>query len=141
MMTIQQSYPVLMSHRVSETAAFYRRHFDLAVRFESDWYVHLQSDAQPQINLAILDSRHESVPAVQRGQISHGVLLNFEVGDVDAVHARFTAVGLPMLLPLRSEPWGQRHFITADPNGVMVDVITPIAPSAEFAAQYQADGN
>ena len=34
------------------------------------------------------------------------------------------------------EPFGQRHFITADPNGVMIDVIKPIPPSAEFAAQY-----
>ena len=39
-------------------------------------------------------------------------------------------------MPLRDEPSGQRHFITLYPNGVLIDVITPIAPSAEFAAQY-----
>ena len=35
------------------------------------------------------------------------------------------------------EAFGQRHFITADPNGVLIDVIKPIPPSAEFAANYE----
>ena len=37
---------------------------------------------------------------------------------------------------LRDEAFGQRHFIAADPNSVMIDVIKPIPPSAEHAAQY-----
>ncbi len=41
-----------------------------------------------------------------------------------------------MLLALRDEPFGQRHFITRDPNGVLIDVITPIEPSPEYAAQF-----
>ena len=40
---------------------------------------------------------------------------------------------------LRDEPFGQRHFITRDPNGVLIDVIKPIPPSAEFAAQYAGE--
>jgi hypothetical protein len=39
-------------------------------------------------------------------------------------------------LELRSEDFGQRHFIVADPNGVLIDVITPIAPAASYADQY-----
>ncbi|MEO0913921.1 MAG: glyoxalase, partial [Pseudomonadota bacterium] len=35
-----------------------------------------------------------------------------------------------------SEPFGQRHFITQAPCGALIDVITPIPPSAEFAAQF-----
>jgi hypothetical protein len=41
--------------------------------------------------------------------------------------------------PLRDEDFGQRHFITADPNGVLIDVIKPIPPSAEFAELYAKD--
>ena len=48
------------------------------------------------------------------------------------------AAGLPILLPLRDEAFGQRHFITRDPNGVLIDIIKPIPPSGEFAAQYEA---
>ena len=65
-----------------------------------------------------------------------GLLINIEVPDVDAVHDRLASAGLPILLSLRDEAFGQRHFITADPAGVMIDVITPIAPTAEFAVLY-----
>jgi len=132
-------YPVLMTKDVAGTAAFYARHFGFAPVFTADWYVHLQSVQDPQVNLAILDASHDTIPAQGRGRTAAGMLLNFEVDDVDAVHARLSGAGLPILLPLRDEAFGQRHFITADPNGVMLDIITPIAPSAEFAAQYDAD--
>ena len=46
------------------------------------------------------------------------------------------AAGLPVLRTLRDEDFGQRHFITADPNGVLIDVIKPIEPSAAFLGQY-----
>ena len=53
-----------------------------------------------------------------------------------SVYERVRAAGLPILLTLRDEEFGQRHFITADPNGVLIDVIKPIPPSAEFLAHY-----
>lgn len=131
-------YPVIMTRDVGGTAAFYVEHFDFRPVFTADWYVHLQSQADAGINLAILDADHDTIPQPGRGKTAAGLLLNFEVEDVDVVHARLQQAGLPILLPLRDEAFGQRHFITADPNGVMLDIITPIAPSAEFAAQYEA---
>ena len=59
--------------------------------------------------------------------------------DVDAVYERTREAGLPILLAIRDEAFGQRHFITADPNGVLIDIIKPIPPSAEFAALYADD--
>ena len=128
-------YPVIMTSNVAVTARFWRVHFDFTPLFESDWYVHLQQAHDPADNLAILDGDHATIPAANRGTVA-GLLLNFEVDDVDAVHRRLAAAGLPVLLPLRNEDFGQRHFITADPNGVLIDVIKPIPPSAEFAAAY-----
>lgn len=129
-------YPVLMTRDVAGTAAFWRTHFGLAPLFSSDWYVHLQLPGNDAVNLAVLDGSHATIPEAARGRSAAGLLINFEVDDVDAVHARLLAAGLPMLLPLRDEDFGQRHFITQDPNGVLIDVIKPIPPSAEFAAQY-----
>lgn len=131
-------YPVLLTADVAETASFYETHFGFVRAFDSDWYVHLAMPDAAAINLAILDYRHETIPAPGRTP-SAGMILNFEVVDVDAEHARLVAAGLPMLLDLRSEAFGQRHFITADPNGVLIDVITPIPPSTEFAALYSPD--
>ncbi|RYE51971.1 MAG: glyoxalase, partial [Rhizobiaceae bacterium] len=73
----------------------------------------------------------------QRAQdLDAGMLISFEVDDPDAIYARLQAAGVKILRTLRDEDFGQRHFIAADPNGVMIDVIKPIPPSAEYAAQY-----
>lgn len=40
------------------------------------------------------------------------------------------------MLSLRNEDFGQQHVIVAGPDAVLLDVIQPIAPSAEFAAVY-----
>lgn len=128
-------YPVLLTDDVAATAAFYQRHFRFRPLFTSDWYVHLQSTEDDSVNLAVLDAQHETVPESGRRTVS-GVILNFEVEDPDAVYGEAESAGLPILVPLRDEPFGQRHFITRDPNGVLIDVIKPIPPSAEFAAQY-----
>lgn len=137
-MKITSYYPVLMVKDVAATAAFYVRYLSFRPLFEADWYVHLQFETDPSINLAILDGDHATIPEQARGHAS-GLLLNFEVEDVDAMYTRAVADGLPIRLSLRDEEFGQRHFITQDPNGVLLDVITPIPPSDAFAAQYSAD--
>lgn len=131
-----QYYPVLMTDRVAETARFYETHFRFIRQFDSNWYVHLQSTEDASVNLAVLDRDHATIPVVARGQQASGLLLNFEVDDVDAEYQRAVAQGLPMLLALRDEDFGQRHFIVQDPNGVMIDVIQPIPPSEAFLRQY-----
>jgi catechol 2,3-dioxygenase-like lactoylglutathione lyase family enzyme len=131
-------YPVLMTADVTGTAAFYCEQFRFTPLFMADWYAHLQSTEDPCVNLAILDQHHHTIPATARGRTG-GVILNFEVDDVDSHHARLAAAGLPILLSLRDEDFGQRHFIVEGPDGVLIDIIRPIPPSAEFAAQFTAD--
>ncbi len=130
-------YPVIMTDDVAGTAAFYRANFRFQPLFESDWYIHLQSVEDEHVTLAVLDGSHETIPEIARGKVS-GLLLNFEVEDVDAIYDACRSAGLPILREIRDEDFGQRHFITADPNGVLIDVIKPIPPSAEFAAMYEA---
>jgi catechol 2,3-dioxygenase-like lactoylglutathione lyase family enzyme len=137
-MKCQQYYPVLMTDRVSETTDFYIRHFAFHPVFTTDWYVHLQSDEDDRVNLAVMQAGHATIPG-PKAQRAGGLLINFEVDDVDAHHARLVAAGVPIMLTLRDEAFGQRHFIVSDPNGVLIDVITPIPPSAEFAATYAAE--
>jgi len=137
-MKLTQYYPVIQTSDVAGTAAFYVEHFAFAEAFTSDWYVHLQSTLDPSVNLAVLDGQHETVPQEGRGNTT-AMILNFEVDDVDAIYERLMAAGLPDVKSLRDEPFGQRHFITRDPNGLLIDVVKPIPPSAEFAAQYAPD--
>ena len=66
--------------------------------------------------------------------------MNFEVDDVDAEYERLIKkAGLPLHLDIRDEAFGQRHFITSDPNGVLIDIITVIPPSEDFSSQYIAN--
>ncbi|WP_120496711.1 VOC family protein [Kiloniella sp. EL199] len=134
-MKCTQFYPVIMTDKVAETATFYQTYFKFASKFESDWYIHLQSTEDEKVNIAVLQGDHETVPEPARGKIS-GLLLNFEVDDVDAEYERAQKNGLSIHLPIKNEAFGQRHFITSDPNGVLIDVIKIIPPSEEFLKQY-----
>jgi len=137
-MKSNQYYPVIMTNDVAGTSRFYQDHFRFDVKFESDWYIHLQSSEDEKVNLAILQRDHPTIPQSGRGQVS-GLLLNFEVEDVDAEYEKMKESGLPILLPIRDEDWGQRHYITQDPNGVLIDMIKLIPPSEAFLAQYAED--
>lgn len=131
-------YPVVMTRDVAGSAAFWQRHFGFVPLFTADWYVHLQLAGDPSVNLALLHADHATLPAAARGQSAAGLLINFEVDDVDTAYRHLQAAGLPILLPLRDEAFGQRHFITRDPNGVLIDMIKPIPPDPTYAAQYAA---
>lgn len=137
-MNVTSYYPVLMVGDVAAVVGFYVEHFGMKPMFESDWYVHLQMTDDASVNLALLQGDHATIPASGRARAT-GVLINFEVEDVDAVHARLAGAGVPILLSLRDEAFGQRHFIASDPNGVMIDVITPIPPTEEFAARFSTE--
>ncbi|MGW0200677.1 VOC family protein [Nonomuraea sp. NPDC003201] len=135
-MKLTSFYPVICTARLQESRDFYTGLLGFETTFEADWYVSLRRPGTPSYELALLDHTHPTLPEAYRAPV-RGLLLNFEVADVDAEWERLVVgAGLTAELALRSEDFGQRHFIVADPNGVLIDVITPIAPSAEYAGQY-----
>lgn len=127
-------YAVIRSKYIEDTCRFYEQHFKFERSFSTDWYVNLKSG---EYELAVLDPDHPSIPDKFRGRTNGAEsLLNFEIDDVDAAYREFTESRRPIHLELRDEPWGQRHFISEDPNGIAIDVIEIIPPSAEFLAHY-----
>lgn len=134
-MTCRSFYPVLMTENVGALAEFYENILGLVPTFASDWYVSLRTDTPVPFQLALLQVGHETIPAGFSAP-SRGVLLNLEVDDVRAEHGRLVGLGRPIHLALRDEAWGQRHFITSDPDGNLIDVIQIIEPTPEFLAQY-----
>jgi catechol 2,3-dioxygenase-like lactoylglutathione lyase family enzyme len=134
-MQISQFYPLIQTDDVEGTAAFYQTNFGFKALFESDWYYHLQSAADKSVNIAVLEANHETIPAIARG-ITKGLILSFEVADVDAEDKRLQNNGVTVVQPLRDEAHGQRHAIYRDPNGILIDLINPIEPSQEFRDGY-----
>ena len=50
--------------------------------------------------------------------------VSIEVDDVDAVHAKALELDLSIVYPMTDEPWGVRRFFIADPNGVIINVLS-----------------
>lgn len=136
---IKSIYPVLCSSDVPRARDFYVGLFGLEVVYDADFYVQLLAGGDETIQLGIVHAAHETIPSAFRARAPAGVLASFEVTDVDAIHARAVERGLPMALTLRDEPFGQRHFITVDPDGLLVDVIQPIPFSKEHEAFVKSE--
>ncbi|QGH32909.1 glyoxalase/bleomycin resistance/extradiol dioxygenase family protein [Gracilibacillus salitolerans] len=137
-MKLSSFYPVLMTEKVKETGEFYHEHFGFSVVFDADWYMSLKQKETGD-ELAILQASHETVPS-SFGKSVQGLILNFEVDNVDQVYQNLIKENrLPLHLELRDEVFGQRHFITSDPNGILIDVITVIPPDESFQDQYKEE--
>ncbi|MBL8687316.1 MAG: VOC family protein [Alphaproteobacteria bacterium] len=133
-MKINSYYPVLCVQDIELNHVFYQQYFGFSTVFQNEWYVHLTNTQQPEVNLALLDYRHASLPHNYRKTVQ-GVLLNFELDAVDDMYNHLKQQGLSILLHLRDEPWGQRHFIVQGPEGIMIDIIKIIEPTAAFLMQ------
>ena len=135
---IKSIYPVICSKDVARARDFYAALFDMVVVYDADFYVQLQASQDTQTQLGIVEAGHASIPEGFR-VAPKGVLASFEVADVAAYHARAEAMGLRIVLGLRDEAFGQRHFIAVDPDGLLVDVIEPIAFAADQSAFIKSE--
>lgn len=129
-------YPLLQVHDVDGTARFYEEHLGFERTYSLDWYVQLRASSPHPFEVAIIALDHDSIPEPNRVPTS-GVILSFYVEDAAAEAARLEAAGVTIAQPLRDEVFGQRHVIAADPNGILIDIITPIVPDADWLAAQQ----
>ena len=126
-------YPLLQVPDVETAARFYENMLGFTRIFSSDWYVQLRAASEHPFEIALIGQDHNSIPEPARGP-SRNVILSFYVEDAAAEYARLSGTELTIAQPLRDEVFGQRHFIAADPNGILIDVITPIEPDPEWLA-------
>jgi catechol 2,3-dioxygenase-like lactoylglutathione lyase family enzyme len=54
------------------------------------------------------------------GALPDGPFMVIEVDDVDALHERLAAKGVPIHAALRDKPWGHRGFSVLEPNGIEI---------------------
>lgn len=125
-MELTSCYPVLCSRDVPAARDVLTRWFGFEVVVDLGWYASLRHTSNHTQEIAVVALDHPTVPAAHR-VAARGVVLNLEVTDVDAQWQRIVVDGgLEPALALRSEDFGQRHFIVTGPDGLLVDVITPI---------------
>ena len=138
-MSLQSIYPVIAAADPARSRDFYAPLLGLDVTYEADFYVSLASPDRVQ-QLAFVRAGHESIPANYRHR-PQGCLVTVEVDDVDAIYARAMARDDEVALELRDEPWGQRHFMLRDPDGLLLDVVKVIPPNEAHAAHYRVDAS
>ena len=126
-------YPLLQVGDVEAAARFYETTLGFTRIFSSDWYVQLRAASEHPFEIALIAQDHDSIPEPARGP-SKNVILSFYVDDAAAEYERLSSAGLTIAQRLRDEVFGQRHFIAADPNGILIDIITPIEPDPEWLA-------
>jgi uncharacterized glyoxalase superfamily protein PhnB len=73
-------------------------------------------------------------PASAAGH-ADGLLVVFTVDDVEAEHARLVGEGVDVVTPPETEPWGERYFQVADPNGVIYQLVQWVEPTDPQYAQ------
>ncbi|HIY65704.1 MAG TPA: VOC family protein [Candidatus Agrococcus pullicola] len=67
-------------------------------------------------------------PASASGS-ADGLLVVFTVDDIDAQYERLRSEGVEIVTPIETEPWGERFFQMADPNGVIFQLVQWMTPS------------
>jgi catechol 2,3-dioxygenase-like lactoylglutathione lyase family enzyme len=123
-MTFSRLLTNLCSDRLGESRDFYVSLLGFKVNYDSDWYVQLRSPTHPGLELGLIARSSELVPPPFQ-QAPAGMYLTFVVPDVDAVYAKALSLELSILQEPRNEFYGQRRFLTVDPNGCLIDICSP----------------
>jgi catechol 2,3-dioxygenase-like lactoylglutathione lyase family enzyme len=107
---------------VDASVRFMTAHFGFTEAMSADGFASLtRPDAA--LNVVYLRRGLEMLPEDQRHDHASGLILAFEVDDLEGELARLQGEGVPITMPLRSEEWGERAFQVRDPNGVIVELL------------------
>jgi catechol 2,3-dioxygenase-like lactoylglutathione lyase family enzyme len=118
----------ICSDDLAASRDFYVALLGFEINYDSDWYVQLRSPDNAELEFGIISRTSDLVPAAFQKSPT-GMYVTFVVPDVDAVYQRAQAMGLQMLQPPKNEFYGQRRFLTADPNGCLIDICSPWSES------------
>jgi predicted enzyme related to lactoylglutathione lyase len=111
----------LITHDVASLAVFYAQVLNCAPQGDDTHAEFPFGDA----GLAIYSyhGTEAMAPGSTAGAGTGAVTLIFEVQDIHAEWARIQAMGIPLVKPLQTHPWGSTSFWFRDPDGNLVDFV------------------
>lgn len=133
-MLIKRIDSTISTYKLQESKEFYVKHFGFRLVYESDWYVEMLPQNLTTAGISFVLAQREE------GEIfnGRGLILSFEVADVDKEYERLKAEGLDICQELQDKPWGERSFVVDDPNGVHVYIYKLIPPTLEYLKVYES---
>ena len=138
MIETKSSFPVFIVKDLIAAKSFYMENLGFDAAFANEWYVHLVSKSGVQVGFMLPDQPTQP-PIFQKPYSGEGVIFSLEVDDADAAFAAAQSRSLNIVLELRSEEWGQRHFCIQDPNGVYLDIVQAIEPAEAYRDDYGSE--
>jgi catechol 2,3-dioxygenase-like lactoylglutathione lyase family enzyme len=114
-MSIKRAVPDITSERMDESRKFYTEFLGFDVAMDMGWVLTFVSPTNSTAQITVVRKTEEATPQPN---------VSIEVDDVDAVHAKALELDLSIVYPMTDEPWGVRRFFVADPNGVIVNVLS-----------------
>ncbi|MHC1558139.1 VOC family protein [Actinomycetospora sp. C-140] len=121
---------------VAAVRAFYVDVLGFTVAFDIGWFVSLRQHGHDDLEVCVVHRDH-ALGEDLAGPV-RGVVFAFLVDDVDAEHARLRALGVPVGVPPRDEPWGQRRFLVRDPAGTGIEIVQVTTPDPAWLAEQAA---
>ena len=120
----------IITQKLTETKKFYTQILDFGVTFENEFYLLLHTpDHKTEISF-LLPNHPSQQPLFHQAFQGQGVYLTMEVDDVDKVYKKLRRKDVKIIIDIRNEPWGDRHFAIQDPNGVGIDIVKYSPPTA-----------
>ena len=118
----------ISTNKLDQSRDFYRDILGFALVFENDSYIEMLAQGSTTMGVSFVS------PELSGGEkfTGEGIILSFEVADVDAEFVRLKAAGVRILEELRDKAWGERSFVINDPNGVHVYIYKSIPPTPEY---------
>ncbi|MFC4870686.1 VOC family protein [Negadavirga shengliensis] len=113
----------IITKKMAETKAFYTQTLGFGVTFENEFYLLLHTPEREAEISFLLPDHPSQQPLFHQAFLGQGVYLTIEVDDVDKVYTALKEKGVEIKIPIRDEPWGDRHFAIQDPNGVGIDIV------------------
>ena len=122
-MRVKRSAVCVNVDDVEASASFLARHLGFEREMSADGFASMtRTDAGfnivlPRVGLETLK------PEYLKERKADGVLVVFEVEDIDSEFERLRSEGVEILTPLETEEWGERYFQVIDPNGLIVQLV------------------
>ena len=105
------------------SAQFVAKHLGFTEDMSADGFVSM-SPPDAGFNLVYLRTGLDTFkPAAIAGDAGQGLLVAFVVDTIDAEYERLQSEGAAIVTPIETEPWGERYFQMADPNGIVYQLV------------------
>ncbi len=113
----------IITDNLSKSKAFYLEVLNFGVTFENEFYLLLHTPDHSAEFSFLLPNHPSQQPIFHKPFQGQGLYLTIEVDHIEEYYNKIKTQGIKISVAIRDEPWGDRHFVIEDPNGIGIDIV------------------